>query len=165
MRKAISVVIDWCGPYDGIDDAKERMPQWKSGTKALYMGLRSGNVCHYIGRTEDIKNRLNDAHGKLDEGASIYVGRISSPGKPGRKRKKVPTDLDVAEHVLIFVLKPEDNDNRKKKAPEVCGVVFSRLFDAEDHTTPVPPPSKFPVLATYDPNLDQILLLKGGALR
>ena len=146
-KQAISVVVDWWGPYDGIDDAKKKMPPWLSGVKALYMGLRAGNVCQYIGRTKNIAARLNDAHEKLDKDASIYVGRISSPGKPGPKSTKVPVDLDVAEHVLIFVLEPEDNDNRKENAPQGCGVVFSRLFDANNHETPVLPPPKFPVLA------------------
>lgn len=165
-KEAISVVVDWWGPYDGIDDARTRMPQWDSGVKALYMGLRPGNVCHYIGRTQDIENRLNGAHDKLDKNASIYVGKISSPGKSGPRIKQVPIDLDVAEQVLIFILQPKDNDYRKKNPPSDCGcgVVFSRLFDADDHETPVLPPPKFPVLAVYDLNRGQSLLLKENKL-
>lgn len=139
------------------------MPQWGSGVKALYMGLRSGNVCQYLGRTENLKRRLNSAHHKLDESASIYVGQVSSPGKPGRKSKKVPVDLDIAEQVLIFVLKPEDNDKFKESPPQRCGVVYSRLFDADNHEDPVYVlPSKFPVLAVYDPLSELGLLLKGN---
>ena len=167
MRKAISVVIDWWGPYNGIDDARRRMPQWGSGVKALYMGLGFGNVCQYVGRTSNLKQRLNGRHHKLADEARIYVGQVSSQGKSGPKSNKVqvPADLHMAERVLIFVLKPENNEKSKEKPPKKCGVVFSRLFHAVNHETPVYAiPSKFPVLAAYDPLSRAALLLKGKRL-
>ena len=130
------------------------------------MGLRSGNVCHYVGQTRNLQQRLKGRHHKLDEDASIYVDRVSSPGKPGSNMGfTVPADLKMAEHILIFALKPEDNERLKEKSPKKCGVVFSRLFHAADHETPVYElPSKFPVLAAYDPLSRAALLLKGKRL-
>ena len=166
----ISVIIDWWGPYNGIEDARKRMPMpqhWGSDAKALYMGLGSSNVCHYIGRTTgDPRKRMKESHHKLDEGAKIYVGEISSPGILGPRRNwSVSADHETAESVRIFVLKPKDNKSYKERPPENSGVVFSRLFDADYHEIPARPPPKFPILAAYDSSRDQSLLAKEKVLR
>ena len=159
----ISVVVDWWGPFKGIDEVANNAPRWDKGVKALYMVLGRNNVCNYVGRTEnDVRERLR-GHLRVDRHDSLYVGKISSPGKPG-PQSGGPADLDIAERTLIFVLQPHYNVQHKRYPPTDCGVVFSRLFDPKDHETPVFPTGKFPILAAYDPSFDETLLLKGKRL-
>lgn len=127
---AIAVVVDWWGPYKGTADLQKRGgPEWlaDAGVKALYLALGAHNVCHYVGRTENIKIRLRH-HDKLASSARLFVGKVSSPGIPGPKQMRVPADLDMAEKVLVFVLQPQDNSNLKQQPPKECGIVFFSPF-------------------------------------
>lgn len=165
---AIAVVVDWWGPYKGTADLQKRGgPEWlaDAGVKALYLALGAHNVCHYVGRTGNIKIRLRH-HDKLASSARLFVGKVSSPGIPGPKQMKVPADLDLAEKVLVFVLQPQDNSNLKQQPPKECGIVFSRLFDPDSHDQPVfAIPAKFPVLVAYDPATDEAILIRGRQKR
>ena len=128
------------------------------------MGLGKGNVCDYVGRSEDLYSRLRSEHRKLKPDASIYVGRIVSSGIPGPNQmaRDVPDDLDFAERLLVYTLQPTNNDNLKDEQPEECGVVMSRLFNAKIHDEPIALrdyPSKFPFLvAHYDPLKKPVLI-------
>lgn len=161
--KAIAIVVDWWGPYDGFDDFNKNGPEWvDSGVKALYMSLGKGNVPHYVGQTNNpIKKRLKN-HSKVDEDSKLYVGKVSSPGKPGPRDTVVPEDLRMAEYVLVFVLQPEDNCQYKVHPPDDCVVVFNRLFDPHRHGDAIHAiPPKFPVLVAYDPATLTKTLIKG----
>lgn len=160
---AVAVVVDWWGPYTTAELKNGKAPAWRdSGAKALYMSLGPHNVCRYVGRTQrDVRKRVSGHH-KLDEGNTLFVGRLSSPGKPGPKPKKVPPDLDMAEQTLVYVLQPQDNEQLKQKPPEECACVFSRLFDPHDHDKPAPEiPPKFPTFVAYDPTTSKAILVKG----
>lgn len=173
--KPIAVVVDWWGPYIGINAALDRVKngEWEEGWKSLYMGLGSGNVCEYVGRSMNLHERLkhhrSDSGSKLNHDARIYVGRIVSPGKPGPRKmaRDVPDDLDFAERMMVFVLQPADNEKLQNEPPEECGVVFSRLFDPKEHDKPTTFgkfPPKFPVLAAHNDPSSEPVLIKANQL-
>ena len=157
----VSVIIHWYGPFSHTD-----VPEhwYWDDEKLLYMALGAGNVLRYVGRTEkDPKSRLN-AHHKVTVDDSLYIGRVSTSGIPGPKPKKVPKDLDAAEHALIFALQPKRNEHLRERPPEDCVVVYSRTFDHPLSEAPTMPPPKFPTIVIYDPSLKKPVRLQRGPL-
>lgn len=143
---AIAVVVDWWGPTKGTTDLQKRGgPEWlaDAGVKALYLALGAHNVCHYVGRTENIKIRLRH-HDKLAPSARLFVGKVSSPGIPGPKQMRVPADLDLAEKVLVFVLQPQDNSTSSSNRQGVWNRVFSPFRPGLTRPTCICDPSQVP---------------------
>ena len=156
----IAVVIDWYGPF-----SRDRPPIGVVGRKekVIYMALRDYNVCCYIGRTQQEPWERLRAHEKLEVNGRLWVGRVSTSGKSGRRQTKVPTDLRLAEHALIFALQPERNEALRYDAPDDCVVVYSRCFDPKTKDPVIAKP-KWPTLVVYDPSFEDFkssLLLEG----
>ena len=160
----LSVTVDWYGPF-GKTDGASQVSLWPSSEKLLYMALGSYNVYGYVGRTtrKNLNSRLS-GHDHIEDDDDLYIGRVSTSGIPGPKPKRVPQDLDAAEHALIFVLKPKRNKNFMEKPPEDCVVVYSRTFDHPETRMPTIPTPKFPSLVVYDPSLQKPILLNRGEL-
>ena len=138
----IAVVMDWYGPF-----SRDHPPLGVVGRdeKVIYMALGAYNACCYIGRTQQEPWERLRAHEKVRANDRLYVGRVSTSGKSGPRPTKVPTDLKLAEHALIFVLQPERNEALRDNPPDDCVVIYSRCFDPKTKEPIIAKP-KFPTL-------------------
>lgn len=163
----IAVIIDWYGPYNSYDEFKEDASWFGKNSKLIYMALSSHNKYEYIGLTTNPKSRFRNHH-KIDPSLeserqikSFYLGEITTKGLPGRKRGKVPSDLDAAEAILIKHLQPQRNSRGVKSLPKDCCVLYSRFFrgeTVEEWAVNYDPLKKFPKLLAYDSWRDEFLV-------
>ena len=149
----VASIVDWYGPYKSykrfVSEAREM-----ATTRCVYMGV-GGPVdtprVLYIGLSTRPNTRFVKHHALENPKISqFFVGEITTSGLPGRRRKKVPTDLDATEHALIAYLSPELNVRRKYTLPEDCVSVFSRFFGKNNWEKPKPTPEFFPPLFAFN---------------
>ena len=147
----VAVIVDWYGPYIGLDDFKDAMKGWSKKERTLYMALGSYNTVRYIGMTENPRSRPNN-HPKLEEpdNKRFYTGRIVTQGISGRRSRKHAPDLTIAEHALIYCLEPELNDKLVNTLPDDCVSVYSRFFKVEAENEVHAPLPKFPSLIAFN---------------
>lgn len=147
----IAVIVDWYGPYKSKEMLRKEMRCWNSGVKALYMGVKRGNIVNYVGLTSEPATRLNN-HEKLAHPDNIrfFCGEVVSQGVGGRRHTKCKTDLRLAEHALIAYLQPAQNGVLSKRDLDDCVVVYSRFFDKDRFETPINPLPKFPHVIAYN---------------
>lgn len=146
---AIAVVVDWYGPYTSMQALRGDMRCWSRGVRALYMGVKKGNIVNYIGLTSSPATRMNN-HAKLGhkDNVKFFCGEIVSQGKGGRRRTKCKTDLKLAEHALIAWLQPDQNSALKTRDLDDCIVLYSRFFDDDDEV--INPLPRFPKVIAYN---------------
>ena len=148
----IAVIIEWYGPYEGIETLKQEARTWPCG-KTLYMALGKYNKYRYIGLTKNPEKRFKQHPKLLDENNKrFYIGEIVTQGITGPRNIKKPPDLTYAEWVLIRWLDPELNVLRRDKDPDDSVSVFSHFYDGTDYESPINKLPKFPKLLGYDPN-------------
>lgn len=127
--------------------------------RCLYMGVgESGGEKKvlYIGLSTRIDTRFYGHHVLTTPRIGrYYIGEITTSGIPGRRRKKVPLDLDATEHALISYIKPELNMRRKETLPEDCVSVFSRFFGRNNWEKPKNTPTFFPSIIAYNTYSDE----------
>ena len=154
----IAVVVDWYGPYTGLDALRDVIhSEWEGVPRALYMALARWNTYQYIGLTTDPPNRIHEGHEHLNHNDNdrFYVGEIVTQGITGPRNGGQPPDLRLAEHALISFLQPALNRNKKYTEPEDFVSIFSCFYrprnsagDYEPATNPLP---KFPTVLAYNP--------------
>lgn len=153
MKMPVASIVDWYGPYRSykrfVSDAGL---MWTN--RCVYMGV-SGDADNrrvaYIGLSTRPNNRFATHHALTNQIISqFFIGEITTSGLPGRRQKKVPTDLDATEHALIAYLSPELNVRRKNTLPEDCVSVFSRFFGRNNWEKPKPTPYFFPPIVAFN---------------
>lgn len=147
----MAVIVDWYGPYSSKSALRDEMRCWSSGTRALYMGVKRGNIVNYIGLTNRPESRMSN-HEKLahPDNVKFFCDQIVTRGIGGRRSTKCKTDLKLAEHALIAYLSPAQNSNLSKRDLEDCVVVYSRFFDIKDEEKTTNPLPKFPRMIAYN---------------
>lgn len=111
MEKHVSIVIDWCGPYDLKEAQDVAWDEYKHGlymligrtkrqkkTRLQYIGITQNYLCDRIHKDHHIISQLNA------DTLSIWLGEISSAGIPGKKAKKISTTLDLSEWAMAYFL-------------------------------------------------------------
>lgn len=154
----VAVIVNWYGPYRSFEDFKEAMKGWSKKERTLYMALGSYNKVRYVGMTERPNSRPNQ-HPKLKDkkNRSFYTGNIVTQGISGPRSRKHSPDLAIAEHVLVYDLKPELNDKMKDTVPRDCVSVFSQFFRTDNEDIPHRPLTKFPSLVAFNSWTGEIL--------
>ena len=150
----IAVIVDWYGPYKSLDAiAKDAKLNWSDTKRALYMALGSSNKYRYVGLTTRPHIRIGKHHDKLNrrKNRKFFVGEIVTQGISGRRKKKTPPDLRLAEHALIRYLKPKLNERKKFTNPDDCVSIFSCFYSHRDYETVVNPLPTFPKLLAFNP--------------
>lgn len=153
MKMPVASIVDWYGPYRSYKRfASEARLMWTN--RCVYMGV-SGEADNlrvvYIGLSTRPNTRFATHHVLTNPIISqFFIGQITTSGLPGRRRKKVPTDLDATEHALIAYLSPELNVRRKNTLPEDCVSVFSRFFGRNNWEKPKPTPYFFPPIVAFN---------------
>lgn len=105
----------------------------------------------YVGLSTRPARRFQNHHALLSPLIdSYYLGEITTAGIPGRRPKKVPSDLDAAEHALIYFLQPPLNVYRRSTPPSDCVAVFSRFFGKNNWQKAKPTPEFFPPTISYN---------------
>lgn len=150
----VASIVDWYGPYKSYDRLV-REAQGMASTRCVYMGIggpADNMEVLYVGLSTRPNSRFNNGHHAMETSSitQFYIGEITTSGLPGRRRKKVPTDLDATEHALISYLRPELNIRRKATLPEDCVSVFSRFFGKNNWEKPKLTPKFFPPLIAYN---------------
>ncbi|MBU2935084.1 MULTISPECIES: hypothetical protein [Pacificibacter] len=152
----IAIIVEWYGPYTSLQDFKKEASAWGKGSRTLYMGISNGDApststINYIGLSTSPSSRFG-GHPKMKDpiNNTYYLGEIATAGLSGRRTRKTPTDLHIAEGALIYKLQPKLNVSRKSALPEDCVVIYSRFWDRNDGITPMPTPDFFPELIAYN---------------
>ena len=154
----VAVIVNWYGPYTNFKDFKDAMKDWSKKERTLYMAFGLHNKIRYIGMTENPRYRPY-GHLKLQHprNKTFYTGNIVTQGISGRRLKKHAPDLTIAEHLLIFSLKPELNAKLKNTIPSDCISVFSQFFRIRDEDEPHYPLPKFPSLIAFNSWTEEIV--------
>jgi len=149
----VASVVDWYGPYNSYDRLVAEARQMATN-RCIYMGIggpTNSLEVLYVGLSTRPNTRFNNHHALQAQNIKqFYIGEITTSGLPGRRRKKVPTDLDATEHALIAYLRPELNVRRKSTLPEDCVSVFSRFFGKNNWEKPKPTPYFFPPVIAFN---------------
>lgn len=146
----VALIIDWYGPYHSQQTFRGEMRCWNSGTKALYMAVKAGNIVNYLGLTSTPSTRFYN-HPKFNDAENVrfFCGEIVSQGISGPRRGRHKPDLSLAEHALIAYLRPPLNDRLTRKDLDDDVVVYSRFFKPDGETVHRPLP-KFPKVIAYN---------------
>lgn len=158
LKMPVASILDFYGPYNTYDRLVMEARQMVT-TRCIYMGVGrpvDSLKVLYVGLSMRPNTRFNKYHALTDPSIEqFYIGEITTSGLPGRRRKKVPTDLDATEHALIAYLKPKLNTRRKKTLPEDCVSVFSRFFGKNNWEKPKPTPYFFPSIIAFNTYSDE----------
>lgn len=110
MEKHIAIVVDWFGPFSFEQARAIARAHFADG---LYMLIgkvkyqKANPKLQYIAVAKGLYARLGRQHHavpKLTRDLKIWLGEVASIGIPGRKRKVVHTQLDLAEWVHSYFL-------------------------------------------------------------
>jgi len=140
MKKHISIVIDWCGPYD-LKEASD--VAWDDYRQGLYMLIgrtkyQKFNKLQYIGITKELCDRLHKNHhiiSKMTQKLTIWLGEVISSGIPGKKPKVTDTQLDLGEWSHSYFLELPMNQKKKSYPPTSPITVYNRWWK-QDYETP-----------------------------
>ncbi len=153
---ALSVTVDWYGPYDSIQSAQEAARE--EFDNGLYIGIGKSKwdrevAIQYIGIAESLASRVGERHKKLSlivRDLEIWLGEVSSFGKPGRRRNaSIPAHLDLAEWAFIYFLDLPLNDRKKVRHPYAPVTVHSRWYDIQYNLREAPPHPDFPIMIDF----------------
>jgi len=139
MSNHIAVVIDWFGPYKGIQEANKVAQNDFEGGLYLFIGRKKHQKSRpkllYVGKSNDLSFRVNPNHHILPFISGyplIWLGEIASYGIPG----KVKVDLiHQAEWAMIYFLQPLLNEKKAANPPNYPITVFNRWWK-KDYETP-----------------------------
>ena len=135
----VAVCVDWYGPYRSIPDAKKAADEMGEG---LYVGIgktKHGRKIkiHYVGVSGNLGGRLNNSHHKLSHitrEVAIWVGEVSSAGKPGPKSRSFATTIDLAEASIAYFLQPSLNKMKTANPPRGAITLLSRWWKKDGET-------------------------------
>lgn len=139
MSSNIATVVDWYGPYTQAEAVKKAR-EWK--LKGLYAavghmvaGTRGPRKLLYVGLSKNVATRIGPAHHKLGTigGGKIWLGEVSVPAIPGRKKKTEPHANSV-EWALVRFLNPPLNERKRLGAPDKSCIVVNRWWDYNGET-------------------------------
>lgn len=152
--KHLVVVVDWYGPFSP-EEARKAAADFEDG---LYLGIGRRHYQHgpstpqYIGLSKNLPSRLANHH-KLPEitrDARLWLGEVASSNVPGKKAKKTPETLSLAEWSHAYFLALPLNERKRKKPPSRPVTVLSRWWRADYQTQWVKRPHpEWPELIDY----------------
>lgn len=139
MGTHVAVVIDWFGPFKGIQEANEAAEE--NLTEGLYLFI--GKAKHqksppkilYVGVSEFLPGRLTPQHHKLPNISGdplIWLGGIASYGIPGRVSHNL---IHHAESAIVYFIQPPLNDRKASFPPDFPITVFNRWW-RKNYKTP-----------------------------
>lgn len=142
MRHLVTV-IDWYGPYNSLESAKQAAKADYAGGLYLCIGQQEHEVdppsIQYVGiAQQDMATRVNEYHHaltKVKRGFKLWMGEVSSLESPGRRHKQTRPSLDYAEWCLTYFLDVRLNQKKTKRPPDRPITVFNRWWKT-DYETP-----------------------------
>lgn len=139
----IALIVDWCGPFDTIEQAKKAAKDFE---EVLYLATgktpyqRTASM-QYVGISNDPKSRIAKNHHKLPEitkNFGIWLGAISSQSIAGRKSSKNPVKhsraVGLAEWAIAYFLELPLNQRKRKNPPSEPVILISRWFKTDLET-------------------------------
>jgi hypothetical protein len=141
MERHIAIVVDWFGPF-GFEEA--RAIARADFADGLYMLIgkvkyqKANAKLQYIGVAKGLYARLSRQHHavpRLTRDLNIWLGEVASMGIPGRKRKVVHTQLDLAEWAHSYFLGLPLNERKVANPPSLPVTVLNRWWQ-RDYETP-----------------------------
>jgi hypothetical protein len=133
----LMVAVDWYGPFDTLDAAKQRGEDSGVG-EFLYLAYEPGlgGQKSYIGLSSNVTGRLTSSHhvlGRWPDGSfELWIGIIASQSEPGRRPADSPVyhsgALHFAEHMIAYFVQTSENVSKRRGSPGRSGTVFSRWF-------------------------------------
>ncbi|OJU69050.1 MAG: hypothetical protein BGO05_16685 [Rhizobiales bacterium 63-7] len=91
----------------------------------------------YVGISTALASKVGNRHHKLGkiDNLSLWVGEVGTAAPGGRKLKKTPPTLDMAEWLLAFFLAPALNQKKTIDIPNVAVSLLNRWWKT-DYETP-----------------------------
>jgi hypothetical protein len=139
MGAHIAVVIDWYGPYHGIQEAKKAAKSdWVDGFYLLIgkeKYQKSPPKLLYVGISDYLPDRVTPQHPILPYISGepmVWLGYIVTYGIPGRANKKL---LQLAEWAIAYFLELPLNTKKTAYPPNDPITVFNRWWK-KDYETP-----------------------------
>lgn len=132
LKVPVASIVDWYGPYNSYKRFVSEAQQIATN-RCVYMSVGGPTDTLrvvYIGLSTRPNIRFAKHHALIDPMIKqFFIGEITTSGLPGRRRKKVPTDLDATEHALIAYLSPKLNIRRKKPCQRIACRYFLGFLD------------------------------------
>jgi len=142
----IAIVVDWCGPFWSVNDAKVAIRKYGVG-EGLYLALgkksyqRESASLQYIGISNDTKSRI---HGKnhpfkpIVHDLSLWIGSVVSHAVAGRKNASQSVahsiTVDRAEWAMAYFLALPLNVKKRAKPPPDSLILVNRWFQPDFET-------------------------------
>lgn len=134
----VAISVDWYGPYGSITEAQSKRRDYREG---LYVAIGQKKIGDrerilYIGLSNNPAGRVGNNHptlASIEGHFHLWLGEISSTGKPGARTGVRSTTLDLAESALIYGLQPVLNA-RKLLPPTTEISVLSRWWKRDYET-------------------------------
>ena len=126
-------VVEWQGPFTQ-EEVDSIINKRKSGCMYLVTGLahyqRGDSILQYIGiSTRGAAVRLHDRGHKCEKvprECRFWLGHFSN-----LNQETTRTNLELAEHVLIYHCQPEQNVSKKMNPPHKPAIVINRWLKAD----------------------------------
>lgn len=150
MGKPIAIIVDWYGPYHSLEEARgNAREEFESG---LYMLIgrkkyEKDTKLQYIGIAKNLATRLSNSHPaavKLEQQIEIWMGEISSAGKPGPKEKETNIGIDLCEWAHAYCLQLPLNEKKKENLPDGMVTLVNRWWQKESTSDNLLPRKKRP---------------------
>jgi hypothetical protein len=138
MGTHISIVVDWYGPYKGIQEAREPAENDYGDGLYLFIGRQKYQKWPpkllYVGISGSLHNRITTHHEKLPYIAGepiIWLGEIASYGIPGPASQNL---LHLAEWATAYFLKLSLNSKKTFNPPNYPVMVVNRWWKKDYKT-------------------------------
>lgn len=139
MGTHIGIVVDWRGPYNGIEGARKVTGSGYEDGLYLFIGKqkyqKSPPKLLYVGISDSLQDRLTPQHEKLSYIAGepiIWLGEIASYGIPGRASQNL---LHLAVWATAYFLQLPLNSKKTYNPPNHPVTVVNRWWK-KDYQTP-----------------------------
>lgn len=138
MGQHVGIVIDWRGPYSGIEQAKGVTASYWDGLylfigKRRYQKLPNKKLL-YVGISGALDNRITTQHEKLSYISgepTIWLGEIASYGVPCRASQNL---LHLAEWATAYFLQLPLNNKKTYNPPNYPVTVVNRWWKRDYKT-------------------------------
>ena len=162
----VALIVDWCGPFASIEDAKGAARDFQLG-EVLYLATgkrryQRHSTMQYVGISNDPESRFTKNHHRLPEltkSFALWIGEISSHGIAGRRAQRHPVAhgraVELAEWALAYFLALPLNVKKRKTPPPESVMLMNRWFRDDFETKRVQRGHKeWPDFIEFEPAYD-----------
>jgi hypothetical protein len=140
MRKPVSAVINWFGPYTYEEAIAATRLDYGAGLYAAIgrCAYEKTDKFQYIGVSNNLHNRLQKPRGLYDllsQKCILWLGEMASTLVPGKGIGGRNAALDLAESAHIFFMQPPLNTQKTMSAPTGEVTITNRWWKP-DYVTP-----------------------------